>query len=236
MSRKVDLSIILYTIVSLFVVLLNFQQDAYAQPRLLPVILVHGYFVDATVWDTWEKLLRNDSITFYSVTFADDDKCGSAASHASELLEIVQNISQLTGSEKVNIVGYSKGGLDARAFLSNGTDNVANLIMIGTPNAGTPLGYLDNFCAPAIWDLRPGASVQEAPRNPHTKYYTISGDWLPIIGGNFIILGPDDGLVSISSSESKSYFESLGRTLNNHIDLLGPQEYGMARDVLMGNK
>jgi triacylglycerol lipase len=235
MSQKAGLSIMLYAIVSLFIVLLNFQQDTYAQPKLLPVILVHGYFDDAGRWATWEKLLRNDSITFYTVTFAYDDKCGSAANHAIELQKIVQNISQLTGSEKVNIVGYSKGGLDARAYLSNGTDNVANLIMIGTPNAGTPLGFLNNFCAPAIWDLRPGASVHEAPRNPHTKYYTISGDWLPIIGGNLFIPGPDDGLVSVSSVESKSYFESLGRTLNNHIDLLGPQEYGMARGILLGN-
>lgn len=54
-------------------------------------------------------------------------------------------------------------------------------------------------------------------------------------GGNFYIPGPDDGLVSISSVESKSYFKSLGRTLDNHMDLLGPQEYGMARGILMGN-
>ena len=55
------------------------------------------------------------------------------------------------------------------------------------------------------------------------------------IGQNFYIPGPDDGLVSISSIESKSYFKSLGRTLDNHMDLLGPQEYGMARGILMGN-
>jgi len=41
--------------------------------------------------------------------------------------------------------------------------------MIGTPNAGSPLAVLNIFCAPAVWDLRPGASVDEALRNPHTK-------------------------------------------------------------------
>ena len=54
-------------------------------------------------------------------------------------------------------------------------------------------------------------------------------------GENFNVPGPDDGLVSISSIESKSYFKSLGRTLDNHMDLLGPQEYGIARGILMGN-
>ena len=38
----------------------------------------------------------------------------------------------------MNIVGHSKGGLDARVYLSNGTHDVANLIMIGAPNAGSP--------------------------------------------------------------------------------------------------
>jgi len=236
MSQKAGFYILSYTFVSLFVVLLYFQQSIYAQPKLLPVILVHGYFEDASVWDTWESLLKRDGISFYTVTFADDDKCGSAANHAIELQGIVQNISQLMGSEKVNIAAHSKGGLDARAYLSKGTDNVANLIMLGTPNAGSPLAFLNNFCAPAVWDLRPGASVDGALRNPHTKYYTISGNWLPFIGGNFYIPGPDDGLVSISSVESKSYFKSLGHTLDNHMDLLGPQEYDMARGILMGNE
>ena len=236
MSQKAGLHILSYTFVSLFVVLLYFQQNLYAQPRLLPVILVHGYFEDASVWDTWENLLKQDGITFYTVTFANDDKCGSAASHATELQGIVQNISQLTGSEKVNIVAHSKGGLDARAYLSKGEDKVANLIMIGTPNAGVSIAFLNNFCAPAVWDMRPGATVDDAPGNPHTQYYTISGDWLPFIGGNLYIPGPDDGLVSISSVESKSYFKSLGRTNDNHLALLGPQEYALARGILMGNK
>lgn len=209
MSQKAGFYILSYSFVALFVVILYFQQTIYAQPKLLPVILVHGYFEDASVWDTWESLLKQDGIKFYTVTFADDDKCGSAVNHAIELQGIVQNISQLTGSEKVNIAAHSKGGLDARVYLSKGTNNVANLIMIGTPNAGSPLAFLNNFCAPAVWDLRPGASVDGALRNSHTKYYTISGDWMPNFwgfgnGGNFYIAGPDDGLVSISSVESKS--------------------------------
>jgi hypothetical protein len=38
------------------------------------------------------------------------------------------------------MVGHSKGGLDARVYLAkSGTYDVANLIMIGTPNGGNPL-------------------------------------------------------------------------------------------------
>lgn len=232
---------ILSAIISIFVVtFVGFQEIAYSQTSILPAVLVHGYLEDHTIWRTWEKLLAEDDIPFYTVTFTDDDKCGSAAAHAVELQRIIQKILNSTDYSKVNIAAHSKGGLDARAYLATGTEDVTSLIMIGTPNAGFPLALLDSICAPAILDLRPGAGVQEAPRNVHTKYYTISGDWLPDFwgfgnGGNFYIPGPDDGIVPVSSVESKSYFESLGRTLDSHINLLGPEEYAMARDTLIGN-
>jgi pimeloyl-ACP methyl ester carboxylesterase len=238
MNQKTGLQIMLFTINSLSAISVAFGQGAVSQTSVLPVLLVHGYLEDATVWRTWEKLLSEDNIPFYTLTFTNDDRCGSATSHAVELQRIVQKILNLTGSDKVNIAAHSKGGLDARVYLDNGTDNVANLIMIGTPNAGSPLPVSNNICAPAILDLRPGAGVQQAARNVHVKYFTISGDWLPDVwgfgnGGNFYIPGPDDGIVPVSSVESQSYFKSLGRTSDAHINLLGPEEYAMARDILI---
>lgn len=90
-----------------------------------------------------------------------------------------------TGAEKINIVAHSKGGLDARIYLANNLSNndVANLIMIGTPNAGSPLaaeavkeGRI--FCEPALFDLVPGAPATQAKKNPNTNYFTISGNWV----------------------------------------------------------
>lgn len=239
MNQKNGLPI-LRAIIGVFVVSLGFQQLAYTETSVLPVLLVHGYLEDATIWRTWENLLTEDGIPFYTVTFTNDDECGSAAAHAIELQRIIQKFLNSTDYTKVNIAAHSKGGLDARAYLATGTDDVASLIMIGTPNAGSPSTLLNSVCAPATYDMRPGARVQESPRNVHTKYFTISGDWLPNFwgfgnGGNFYIPGPDDGLVPVSSVESKSYFESLGRTFHTHMDLLGPEEYSMARDTLIGD-
>ena len=45
-----------------------------------------------------------------------------------------RDVKDQSGQNKVNIVGHSKGGLDARMYLGNSTQDVANLIMIGTPN------------------------------------------------------------------------------------------------------
>ena len=206
--------------------------------KSLPVLLIHGYAEDAPIWKKWEDMLRKDGIQFFTVTFKDsDDKCGSAKQHAKELEKIVQDIKQQSGAQKLNIVGHSKGGLDARVFLDiTDTKDVANLIMIGTPNAGSPAAETNNACAPAVFDLRPGANATKAVMNPNTKYYTIAGDWMPLTQGNLMIRGNDDGLVPVESVESQEYFQSLGQTEHGHAELLSDNEYQMSKEILLGKK
>ena len=212
------------------------QQQSEKQP--LPVLLIHGYAEDAAVWKKWEDMLRKDGIQFFTVTFKDsDDKCGSAEQHAKELEKRVQDIKQQSGTQKINIVGHSKGGLDARVFLDiTDTKDVANLIMIGTPNAGSPASETNDECAPAVFDFRPGANATKAPMNSNTKYYTIAGDWMPLTQGNLMIQGNDDGLVPVESVDSQEYFQSLGRTEHGHAELLSEKEYQMSKDILLGKK
>jgi len=215
----------------LFVSLATAQEDE----TVLPVLLVHGYYEDASIWETWEEFLESDDIPFYTITFQQsDDKCGSAVEHARELNNMIQEILDSTDYEQVNIVGHSKGGLDARVYLASGTDDVANLIMIGTPNNGSPLAELSDICSPAVYDLRRGASATQAEQNPNTNYYTISGNWLSNVGGNWYILGPDDGWVAVASVESEEYSQSLGQTSHHHNDLLEQEEYSLALDILDG--
>jgi triacylglycerol esterase/lipase EstA (alpha/beta hydrolase family) len=108
------------------------QQLQQTKEKPLPVILVHGYAEDAAIWKKWEDMLRKDGIRFFTVTFEDsDDKCGSAKQHAIELERMVQNVKEQSGSQKINIVGHSKGGLDARISLDiTDTKDIANLIMM----------------------------------------------------------------------------------------------------------
>jgi pimeloyl-ACP methyl ester carboxylesterase len=212
------------------------SETVMASENSLPVVLVHGWGEDASIWKTWEGLLRRDGIQYYTITFQNsDDKCGNSVAHGIELGQRVQEIINNTTYGKVNIVGHSKGGLDARVYLANETQSVKNLIMIGTPNNGTPAAETTSLCTPATLDLLPGANATKAARNPNTNYYTIAGDWQPGTGGNPAILGSDDGLVPVSSVESEKYFTSLGRTSHAHAELLGEEEYNLARNVLIGN-
>ena len=103
-----------------------------------PVLLIHGYASDASLWNEWKSFLDRDHIPNKLVTFAGDDPCGSSINHAKELDKIVNEFKSETEYPNINIVAHSKGGLDARVYLANNLSNanVANLIMIGTPNKG----------------------------------------------------------------------------------------------------
>ena len=213
----------------------------------LPVLLIHGYMADASVWNKWVDLLKKDGISAYPITFKQsDDKCGSAAEHAKELSKIIGQIKDETGQNKVNIVGHSKGGLDARVYLANETKDVANLVMIGTPNAGSPLAESSEVCTPAVYDLRPGSAATEVKMNPNTKYYTIAGEWDPKLGncqlslfapmeqsGSSTLPKPNDGVVPLSSVESQDYFINLGHSKSCHTNLMSDYEYGLAKEVIV---
>jgi pimeloyl-ACP methyl ester carboxylesterase len=240
MNKKNNIVTVAIAVISIAIIVSgSFVSLASSQSeKPLPVLLIHGYAEDAAIWKKWEDLLKKDGIQFFTITFKDsDDKCGSAEQHAKELEKRVQDVKQQSGAQKINIVGHSKGGLDARVFLDiTDTKDVANLIMIGTPNAGSPAAETNDACAPAIFDLRPGANATKAVMNPNTKYYTITGDWLPAVQGNPAIPGHDDGLVPVESVETEGYFQSLGRTEHAHAELLQEQEYNMAKDVLLGKR
>jgi pimeloyl-ACP methyl ester carboxylesterase len=237
-----------------------------------PVLLIHGYASGPSVWKNWELLLKADNITFKTVEYKDnvetwtnEDGCGSAVDHAQELNDIVEDFRKSTQSEEINIVAHSKGGLDARVYLHTDPSNahIENLIMIGTPNLGSPLAYVNELCSPAIFDIRPGSDATKATKNENTRYFTIAGNWTPALepksmdsncspsqqflldfqrGGYFALNSipgfsiPNDGIVPVSSVHLIGTFNNLGNTDNCHTDLLGDEEYAKSREILLGLK
>ena len=106
----------------------------------LPVLLIHGYKSGPYVWSQWLEKLHDDGFIAEAAYFPIDDSCGSSESHAQQLSNIIQDFKVRTHSDKINIVAHSKGGLDARMYLANDPFNdVEKLIMMGTPNYGSPL-------------------------------------------------------------------------------------------------
>jgi hypothetical protein len=176
------------------------------------------------------------------MSFHPDDVCGTAEHNSEEIAQIVQEVKRMTLQTQVNIVAHSKGGLDAKLYLAkSGTHDVANLIMIGTPNKGSPFAdyrerrNLDPLC-PAIHDLTTHATVINAPKNLNTRYYTIAGTCflsLYTLWGS--ISEPNDGLVGVSSVQSHG-FHNLPLSPNCHMQLMGDFEYELAYDILSGRR
>lgn len=104
-----------------------------------PILMVHGvFFRDTRLFNYWgripAKLEKNGAVIYYG----NQQSAASVSDCAEELLKKIKEIISETGSEKVNIIAHSKGGLDARYAISRlGADKyTASLTTVNTPHRG----------------------------------------------------------------------------------------------------
>jgi pimeloyl-ACP methyl ester carboxylesterase len=202
----------------------------------LPVLLIHGYRSPHDVWNDWVNQLESVGIEAEAVSFNDDPatalneyECGSAEDHAAQLSQLVTQFKEETGSDKINIVTHSKGGLDARLYLADNpsSEDVANLIMIGTPNEGSPLAdlyYESDDCKPAVFDLITTSPVLGVERNEHTKYYTIASDGVSVYYWPFLWLFEDINCPYPSNWFNLEGWNFLAFQYNGRNEIIGPDD------------
>lgn len=104
-----------------------------------PILLVHGvFFRDFRYLNYWgripEELMKNGARVYYG----NQQSAASVEACGNELAARIVQVLQETGSEKVNIIAHSKGGLDSRYAISMlGMDKyVASLTTVNTPHRG----------------------------------------------------------------------------------------------------
>ena len=115
-------------------------------PLKYPVVLVHGVQANDRgknnkSWGGIPEELEKNGI---KVFFGNTDAWGDYESNAEILHNTIENILRETGSEKVNIIAHSKGGLDSRYCIwkYDYGDKVASLTTISTPHHGAELADL----------------------------------------------------------------------------------------------
>ncbi|MET0602674.1 MAG: alpha/beta fold hydrolase [Baekduia sp.] len=123
-------------------------QPSAAHPR--PVVLVNGTFANQiTSWNALSPLLKNNGYCVYTFNYGglfagQIGSYGPVAASAGELKTEVDAVLASTGASKVDLVGWSQGGMMPRYYLKNlgGASKVNALIGLAPSNHGTTLSGL----------------------------------------------------------------------------------------------
>ena len=110
-----------------------------------PFVLAHGFF-------GFEKFAGLSFETYYFhvkahlaakgeiVDTPAVDPFNDSDYRGQQLLARIEDFLAATGASKVNIIGHSQGGLDARVVANLRPDLVASVVTVSTPHLGTPVG------------------------------------------------------------------------------------------------
>ncbi|PWI17558.1 lipase [Streptomyces sp. Act143] len=124
-----------------------------------PVVLLHGFIDNRSVFVLLRRSLLQyghqqiESLNYSPLT------CDIRA--AAELLgRHIEEICERTGSEQVDVVGHSLGGLIARYYVQclGGDLRVRTLVTLGTPHSGTRVVPLAD-AHPIVRQMRPGSDL-----------------------------------------------------------------------------
>jgi pimeloyl-ACP methyl ester carboxylesterase len=106
-----------------------------------PVLFVHGYFVDGTVWSQWLPFFAARGMTAYAINLRgrSGSRPGTSLGHASmeDFADDASQIARDVGAAAV--VGHSMGGLIAQKLAERGDVKTAVLITPAPPRGITVL-------------------------------------------------------------------------------------------------
>ncbi len=130
-----------------------------------PILLLHGIMDNRSVFTVFRRTLRRRGFgTVHAVNYS--LLTGDIRTAAHELRRHVEQLLELTGAEKVHIVGHSLGGMIARYYVQRmgGAATVDTLVTLGSPHQGTLAAYL--IPTTLARQLRPGSDVLEELARP----------------------------------------------------------------------
>ena len=165
-----------------------------------PVVMVHGFNADYHTWDNYlgpQGYLATLGLQGYAV--GDGQVAGvmntgslsnpttrtnTIAENAAILSDYIANVQKATGANKVDLLVHSMGGMIARYYLDRvmTNDNVAQMIILGTPMAGSACASLPaalGLMLPATLEIQPAYMVnvfnQQIVRRQGVPFHALAG-------------------------------------------------------------
>lgn len=182
---------------------------AVPERRLPPVLLVPGLgWSRASLIFLRLFLVRRGWRWVWAVNRANTHR-GTLAEEAEHLAERIRELKRISGSEVVDLVGFSVGGLVAAWVLRHHTearDSVRRLVTIATPWSGTKLSVFGR--GKAVQQIRYGSHLLDALWPPPVPVFSI---WST---SDFVVI-PAQSSVPTSDQATAVCIEAAG-----HVELL----------------
>lgn len=219
-----------------------------------PVVLVHGLWSSWRAWESWQNILTTShSYDWKAFPVGEKPEKGvmntggsfmsaaptkSIAENARELETYIKYAQEDRNAWHVDIVAHSMGGLISRYYISqimpadspDGRPRVSHLVMLGTPNMGSPCADVMNVAfeslgknVEAVRQLRQDyvAGFNRINTNRKgVKFSVLAGDPLPTMCKSIVW---NDGVVPVPSAVWQIRDNARSKSL--HTDLTGTSDF-----------
>lgn len=219
-----------------------------------PLVLVHGLWSSWQAWESWQNILTTSHSYDWKAfpvgekpehgrmntggSFLSTEPTDSIADNAHKLKTYIEYAQKDRNAWHVDIVAHSMGGLISRYYIDqimknnaeDGRPRVAHLIMLGTPNMGSPCADVMNVAfeslgknVEAVRQLR--QDYVEGFNRVNTnrkgvKFSALAGNPLPNMCKQIVW---NDGVVSVPSA--KWIIKDTAESKNIHTDLTGTSDF-----------
>lgn len=131
---------------------------ALAVAALNPVLLVHGIDDTGAVFDAMRPHLQAAGFQVESLDMVPNNGDASLTALAGQIRDKVEAVRLQTGSERVDVVAFSLGGIASRYYLQRlgGAERVQRFVTLSSPHHGTLTGFLR--WNPGATELRTGSA------------------------------------------------------------------------------
>jgi triacylglycerol esterase/lipase EstA (alpha/beta hydrolase family) len=218
-----------------------------------PVVLVHGLWSNWRAWESWQNILTTSHSYDWKAfavgerpdkgvmntggAFLSTEPTNSIFENSQQLGKYIRYAQEDRNAWHVDIVAHSMGGLISRHYIhhfmppvQDGRPQVAHLVMLGTPNMGSPCADVMNTVfetlgknVEAIRQLRQDVAAEfnnVVTNRKGVKFSVLAGDPLPVMCKNYVW---NDGVVPVQSAKWRIKDNATSKSV--HTELTGTSDF-----------